>query len=328
VTRPGEVYVEQENDKQMRALTIPEAGTNGCAWGTTYEHAFDGEPLAEDEQLACDSQTFSVNGTTATVVWIRNTGHTVFSYYAPGGKCPLPTFTTYLSPHSVPLSGITSFCASTVVHFLEGYKALPAGLPVTFTTGTRPLGVGYTTGGPDVCTPPMPNPLPLGAFIVTASFAGTDAYLPSSGSGLVVSGTGLPVAAQNPALPAGVPSGQAPPGGPAQPVPAPQASGAEQAQAQAQSDAQAQAQAQSQSQAQGVAQLQPGVMVQRQKQNQIATQRQGTGMQAELHASAIRRTTPAPLVAVAFGALMLGFGWMARRPRWALARSPGSRRRT
>jgi hypothetical protein len=315
------VYAEGEDDQTMYALEIPEAADGTCSFGLSYAHPPDGEPAAEDEELACDSQTFSTLGTTKTVVWIRNTGHTVFSYTVPGGRCPLPTFATYLAPAIVAAGGTTAFCASITVHYLEGYKSLPAGLPVQFSAGSQQLGVGYTTGGPDVCTSPVRESLPIGQFSVTASFAGTDAYLPSAGAGPLQVLGATAAQPQSLLLTGLLPGSAVPPGGTPPVAQASQLQSAQQGQAQAQSEAQAQAQTQSQAQVNTTTQLQPGMVMQRQKRTQIAVQEQGAAMNATHEAAALRRQPAAVSVVIAAGMLLLGLGMAARRPRVALARS-------
>jgi hypothetical protein len=170
-------------------------------------------------------------------------------------------------------------------------------------------------------------PLSFGASTVSGTFGGTQAYLPSSAAGSLL----VPGAPKN-GLTGGLllpPGGGVPPvpGAQAQPQPQPGTGVESQPAASIETLTQAQTQAQSEAQASTVLQVQPGVMVQRQRRTQVALQEQAGATQTVHQASAMRRAGPAPIAVVTMGLMTLGFGILARRPRWALGNSAAEQRR-
>jgi hypothetical protein len=230
------VYVQLEDDSTLNVFD-----TRACTWVARYAHRGFIEPLAEDEQMACDGTTFAAgsaplaSGTQATVLWVRDAvSSTVSAYTIPEAGCsPHGTLTTQASP------------------------LVPPGVVLTPST---------------LSAPPPPPP---------------------------------------------VASAQAP-----QPAPAPAtAPGAEPVGSfGAQFNAQVQAQSQSQAQAQSVSQLQPGMAVERQKRTQVATQQQAAGVNVAYQAGRLRTARATPLPALLAAVVVLGFGFVAKRSKWATAR--------
>jgi hypothetical protein len=168
-----------------------------------------------------------------------------------------------------------------------------------------------------------PAPQRTGPAAVQGRFAGTRGYLPSVADGsiliLPVATTAGQITGFGGLLP---PPVNAPP--PAQPAPFAQAgleSGG--AQAQLQANAQAEAQAQAQSQTHSVAQLQPGVMAQERRRTQLATQTSNLGpLEVQPMLASRRQTSPAMVtgVMIAGSTLLLGLGFLGRRPALRTAR--------
>jgi hypothetical protein len=99
-----------------------------------------------------------------------------------------------------------------------------------------------------------------------------------------------------------------------------------QGQASEQFQAQLESQMQSQSQAQSAAQVQTGFMVQQRRQMQVATRTAVSDVQPSTYL-AIRRGSPGPAaMQVAVASLLMGLGFIARRPARAYARLRRTRR--
>jgi hypothetical protein len=334
---PSRLYVWSEDD-----VTLGAYDTTTCQLQATYVHPAFVEPLNEDEQMACDSLTYGVDGVANllpgtpphSVLWVRDAEASIVRAYAiPDGQCPTPTRTTYAGTPRVISGGAVTFCSSLFHQYLTGEDVLPR-LPISFSVA-GPLkreNVASVTSpvSGQACTTWKAN-VPPGTYTVTAQFdpsavtpSRVTEYLPSQFFGTLVvvpqvaplSSTPL-IAAPAIQLPSS--PNQPPVQAPEAPVSQAQAAGQAEAQGQMQAQAQAQAQSQTQAQAHTMAQVQPGMMVQAQRRTQVATQEQGTGMQTTYQASALQRPR-APGFGIAVAFLMFGFGVLVRRPRSSTAR--------
>ncbi len=327
----GYLYVSMEDDR-----TVWKVDTRTCDTVGGFSHADLGENQNEEEQIACDPLTLG-----SPVIWVRNsnvtvdptTGRTttgvneVGAYSAADAYCPFPTRLTYNGPTIVKPGAPVELCFTLDAALAGQWQSLN-GQPINVQIGGADAGRVVTDPSGRACLASN-APVAPGSVSVQGQFPGTNAYLPSTAGGSLLvlpTGAGLTIPGLFlPETPAGPPPPE-PASGP-QPNPAP---GNEPVPSSAtQMEAQMQAQSQAQSQTQSVAQAQPGLVVQRRRQEQVAVQQQQAA-QAEYQAVGVRRATPAPLAAIAAGMMMfmLGVGWVARRPRWALARiDRGARRR-
>jgi hypothetical protein len=315
----GVLYVEDEDDQTLYRLD-----EHPCRIVSGITHPFAGENADEDEQVACDSLSFS-----RPVIWSRNdVSNGLEAYPAPDAYCPFPTHLTYSQPAVVQAGAAVDLCFSLTGNTNGQTKPL-AGMSVAVQLGSRAVGASPTSPSGLACVWTTAPPRG-GVFAVHGTFGGTHAYLPSGADGVLV--VAPPPVPLPPATVAGLGLivNNAPPD---QPNPQDQINpqigpaGQPEAQAQAQAQAEAQAQAQSQSQAHTVAQAQPGLMVQRQQRTQVASQQQGVEQQVSYRAVRLRQSRVAPLSAFAVGVLMLGLGLTARRPAVARARYRRDRRR-
>jgi hypothetical protein len=308
----GYLYVALEDD-----TTVWKIDERDCSTVGGFSHQSLGENTNEEEQMACDPLTLG-----APVLWVRNgvvngQQNQVSAYPASDAYCPFPTRLTYNGPTLVKPGAPAQLCF-TLSGALAGQWQSLNGQPITVQIGGATAGRAVTDSSGRACLATS-APVAPGAVAVQGTFAGTQAFLPSSvdgtllvlptGSGQQVSGAGLP-----PTTLGGLPAPQLATG--QQPNSAP---GTEPV-------ASVSTQVQAQAQAQSASQVQPGVMVQRQKRTQIAIQQQGTATNAAYEARALRHARPAPGAAVAAGLMMLGLGLAGRRPRWALAWLPGRSR--
>jgi hypothetical protein len=322
----GKLYVQAEDD-----ATVFHFDTARCVIEDTFTHRGNSEATDENDQLACDAVTFgdqSGNGSQAvdrSVLWIRDTSpNTISAYPIPDGYCPFPTRITVPDLTAYPgsqvsICGLLTKANPEVVSELSG-ESLTIGM-----TGATRNQVRTDRRG-QACVAGKAPSAP-GRYPLAAAFAGTHAYLPSTGTGTltVVAPAATTLGAGSVAAIGSPPSSPTQPLSQAEPPAASEVQVAEQAQAQAQ--VQAQTEAQAQAQAHTMAQVQPGMMVQAQRRTQVATQEQGIGVQASYNASAIRSArAPATGLAVAF--MMFGFGVLVRRHRWSTVPSRhGSRPR-
>ncbi len=90
---PGRLYSQSENDQ-----TIWEVDAHTCGLVQRYRHRDFGEPLGEDEQMACDSLTFgptsaySTGNPPTSVIWLRDAiNQLAVAYAMPDSSCPFPT---------------------------------------------------------------------------------------------------------------------------------------------------------------------------------------------------------------------------------------------
>jgi hypothetical protein len=307
----GYLYVQSEDD-----VTVYRVRADDCSIVGGFSHPYYGENPTETEQLACDPLSFGV-----PTIWVRNSvSGTVAAYPAPEAVCPFPTKLAYTAP-LVSKPGAPLTLCFTLSRNLDGqWDNLPAE-PITVTIAGASAGQAMTNQVGQACLETK-APVTPGAVPIRGTFAGTNAYLPSSADGpLLVLPTGTGQQLGGVLLPQTAVGGPPPP---PQSVTGTQPNGAPGAEpvgsVTTQVESQAQAQSQSQAQAQSAAQVQPGVMVQRQKRTQIATQEQTTNTNMAYEARALRHARPAPVVAIAMGLMMLGFGLAAPRTRWALAR--------
>jgi hypothetical protein len=331
VAGDGYLYVGWEDD-----ATVYKISETDCSIVGGFSYPYNGENALEEEQIACDPLTLGT-----PVLWIRNSGVTadvarsspsaganeVAAYPVPDAYCPFPTRLSYSGPTIVKPGAPVELCFTLNAALAGEWQPLN-GQPITVAMAGHPVGQPVTDSSGRACLATNATVTP-GAVTVQGNFVGTNAYLPSGAEGTLLvlpTGSGLTVgAAMLPGPPLGGLPAPQPATGP-QPNPAP---GTEPVgSVSTQIEAQVQAQSQSQSQAQSVAQVQPGVMVQRQKRTQVAIQEQGPAVNTAYEARALRHARPAPVVALAMGLVMLGFGLVAGRPRWAMARvRPKWRRR-
>jgi hypothetical protein len=328
VAGDGITYVQMEDDQSVYRVD-----NRTCQVLGGFSHRKFSESHSENDQMACDPVTFGPGSPSApassgfSVLWIRDSGpNTVSAYQIPDGYCPFPTRLAYTGMATASPGQATAICF--VLKSMSAGVQLPlANQPVRVTFAEADIGSGMTDATGTVCRPAT-APISAGFFRATATFAGNNAYLPSTAEATLV------VVLKNNPLLAGVALPPTNLGGLAasQSATGPQpnsAPGAEPVTG-VTVQTQAQAQAQAQSQAQSVAQVQPGVMVQTQRRTQVAIQRQaGTDKDVAYQASGRRRIRQAPVVAVAMGMMALGLGLAVRPPRWALARLSrrGGRRR-
>jgi hypothetical protein len=311
----GYLYIQSEDD-----VTVYRIKSSDCSVVGGFSHPFNGENATETEQIACDPLSFGV-----PTIWVRNsTAGEIAAYPAPEAVCPFPTKLAS-APATVAKPGAPVNLCFTLTGNLDGQWDKLPGQPVTVMVSGASIGQAVTDQAGQACVATTAPILP-GPVRVQGKFAGTNAWLPSSADGPLLV---LP-ADSNPSLGAivlpsssfgGLPGLQPGTGPQAQSATGTEPQTQAQVETQAQAEAQAQAQSQSQAQAGTVAQVQPGVMVQRQKRTQVATQEQGVGTQTAYQATRLRQAKPSPIVASAMGLMMLGFGWLGLRPRWARARS-------
>jgi hypothetical protein len=323
---PGHMFVWNEDD-----ITIGEISDTACGdQYATYTHRPIVEPVSEDEQLVCDAVSFTAargfNGGDTTVFWLRDSAaNDVVAFATTGGRCPMATHIAITVTPACP--GLVQLSAAVT---LAGSGVPLAGLPVQFTLDGAPTGQPAITGADGVAHQVGFTSMGAGTHALGAQFAGntrldmsqTSAAVtvrPPLGCTTPTAGNSAPIEAQRPGT--SPPRGAAILGlsgnGPPVEQPTGQFNPAVQAQAQAQS--------QSQGQAQATAQLQPGVMVQRQPQRQVATQitmlAPGQHRTADALLSSRREAYGgggAAIRAVTAVGLMLGLG-LAARPARALA---------
>jgi hypothetical protein len=330
---PSDLYVYMEDD-----ISVHVYDPTTCTWKATYTHRAVSEPANEDEEMACDPLTYGPDsalkslGQWTAALWMRDADISSMTPYAiPNGFCPLPTTTTYTGTPRTSAGATVNLCA-TIEHVYPGGSLALVGMPATFTLAgpvsvTVP-GIAHTLGDGTGCLP-WTATIPPGTYSVTAAYDPAAAhraaqYLPSRGEGSLIVTPKPTLPRPSNALPGVAPfAALGPPEPPAalqQPIAQPVPNAASQLQAEVQ--AQAQAQAQSQGQAQAASQAQPGLMVQRRTQEQVATQTAPLGQTQSGPLLAVRHQprSPAAGVELIVGSMLLALGFVARRPATAIAR--------
>jgi hypothetical protein len=313
----GGGYVQSEDDATIYRLD------RNCIVLGTYSHRVFSESSAENDAMACDTQSFFPQ----PAIWIRDSvPQTVTAYTVPFGYCPMPSRLTVVLPRDVVAGTVTSLCADLVnasnddVAVNRGVEMSVAGVVV---------GHGQTDARGRACLPYVA----VGGFqgrrdvVVTARFAGDSALYPSSAKATlgVLDSLAVPPAPRQPAAlvpppppPAAVPANPAPNPGPAGapgPAPAPNAANAPAGQMQANS----------QPVAQGV------VAPQRQQQAQLALARAANqiGPESNQMVAPAQRIRPLPVglpTAAVLAMCCVGVA-AAVRPSAARERGPAARRR-
>ncbi|GAC1584588.1 MAG: hypothetical protein NVS3B24_23740 [Candidatus Dormibacteria bacterium] len=289
----GILYVGVEDD-----VTVVRVNSKTCQYldAFTHEHYSEGPkvgPSNETDQMACDAVTFGQGapnvptGTGTSALWIRdNALNLVRAYPIARGFCPFPTSLKLLNPPATARPGDTVTVCAVLEATTAGVPRRLSGQTVQFALGGTAIGTAVTDAEGRACiTTAIPNV--SGPLNLSASFAGTEAFLPAAAVKPLrvdpfppppvtqAGAQAVPPAHVAPPNPALVP---APP--PAIPVVAPQP------QAQAQAQAQTQVQTQAQGQAQAQAQGQPGLMTEKQKQARVNLARIDGGKQmADIEAS-------------------------------------------
>lgn len=306
----GGGYVQAEDDTTLFRIN------RACARvGPYYLHRKFSESTAENDAMACDSQSFFPQA----AIWIRDSmPGTVTAYGVPYGYCPVPTQLVITAAPTLSSGTSTSICA---VLTSTSSDVVIADRAVSISVGGVILGNRLTDGAGQVCLPyRAPDVGPSGLTLeLRAVFTGDPSFYGSTGlatlsvtnirpptvrfpvAGIVVGPLGYAPPPPNPMIDV--------PGQPAQaPGPAPNIAQAPQAQAQAQ--------------AQGG--LQAAAVPQPQRQHQLAlvmaaqqVEAQGAG---EIAMSALdsprrrRPAWPAPLLVVA-GVISCGLAGALARSR-------------
>lgn len=256
----GGGYIQMEDDASLSRID------NNCRVVGNYTHRVFSESSAENDAMACDTQSYFPQ----PAIWIRDSQpQTVTAYGVPFGYCPMPSRLALEVPSQVVAGSVTSLCA-VLVNATNGDPAANRGIEMSV-SGTV-AGHGQTDAAGRACVPYVPAGGLVGRrdLAVSARFAGDSALYPSSARGVL----GVLDALAPPAVPNQVAVVVPPPVPPApavppNPVPNPGPAGAP-AQAPVPNAANAPA-GQIQANAQPVAQ---GVVVpQRQQQPQLALAR-------------------------------------------------------
>jgi hypothetical protein len=315
----GGGYVQSEDDSTLFRVS------RTCATLGRYTHRTFSESGAENDAMACDTQSYFPQ----PAIWLRDSLlQSVSAYGVPFGYCPMPSRLSVVLPRDVLAGSVAALCAG-LGNATNGVAAADRGVEIA--VGGVVAGHGQTDATGRVCVPYAP----AGGFAgrrdlpVTARFAGDSALYPSSAAGRL----GVLDAPPVPPVPRPatglVPPPPLPPAPavPPNPVPNPgQAAAPAQAPAPNAANAPAgQAQANAQPVAQGV------VAPQRQQQPQLALARAANRIGLENNQMVApaqnRRRLPvdAPATAALLG-ICCAATVAAVRP--AFARSPGPRRRT
>ncbi|MBV9097038.1 MAG: hypothetical protein JO079_03180 [Frankiaceae bacterium] len=158
-TGDGGVYVELEDDQTVYRLD------SNCRLVQAYLHRAVSEAAGEDDELACDGQSFSL-----PAVWLRDAAPgVVTAYLTPGGFCPLPSTMTVTAPRHSPLGKLTQVCAQ-----LRTLTGLPAAAkPIALDVDGAIVGFGPTDKDGNFCAPY--RPATPGLKTVNAQFFGSRA---------------------------------------------------------------------------------------------------------------------------------------------------------
>jgi hypothetical protein len=255
----GGAYVQLEDDATVLRLAAD------CRLVQTYSHRKFSESFGEDDDIACDSQTFSL-----PALWIRDAEVATVTAFAAPAYCPLSSGLTIAAPAVVSTGDTALVCA------ILRLRQLPvAAQRVSLNVGGQELAVGPTDATGRTCAPYRAGG--AGRVAVVARYFGarnprrTPQYLPAEALGSLEV-TALPVALPIAGLAALAPPAPAPGQPPPAARPAVEPGSQVQAQPQVQPQPQGQQQAQQQSQGQSQAQLngQFGLAGERQQQAQLA----------------------------------------------------------
>ncbi len=314
----GGGYIQGESDTTLFRID------RHCNLVGTYSHRRYSESTAENDAMACDTQTFFPQ----TAVWIRDSlPGTVTGYGVPVGYCPMPA-RLLLSTAGTVHQGTTSALCARLVNATTGAPA--ANRPITVTAAGLVVGNGQTDLLGRLCLPYLAPLTANGKTVVPvqASFPGDSALYPATTrAALTVVGTHAAVI--HPPRPAALLAPPPPPPAvPANPIANPLTAGAPGPAPAPNPAVQGQAQPQSQAIAQGV------VVPQRQQQLQLALARAQNQLDAADGNAMVRvRRRPAvPVNAPVLGTLAMlscaaSLG-LARRVAPVLARrSPPPRTR-
>jgi hypothetical protein len=156
-TGDGGVYVEMEDDQTVYRLD------SNCRLVQAYLHRLVSEAAGEDDELACDGQSFAL-----PAVWLRDAAAgIVTAYLTPGGFCPLPSTMTVTAPSHSPLGKLTQVCAE--LRTLSGAPAVAK--PVALDVDGAIVGFGPTDTAGNFCAPY--RPATPGLKTVDAQFFGS-----------------------------------------------------------------------------------------------------------------------------------------------------------
>lgn len=318
----GGGYLQLEDDATMYRID------RKCRVLGTYSHRVYSESTAENDAMACDTQSYFPQ----PAIWLRDSQpETIAAYGVPFGYCPMPSTLTLVLPSEV-LEGARTLLCVDLVNATNGNPGVNRGVEIAVSNAV--VGHGQTDANGRTCVPYRPGDGFVGPrkLPVTARFAGDSALYPSSARGVlsVLDATSVaPVPDQRTVLPPPPPALTA--AVPANPLPNPGPVGAP-AQAPAPIPANApagQAQPNTQPVAQGV------VVPQRQQQPQLVLARAASEIGLENQAMTALRpggrpsppdgATSAGLLAmcsfaVAGGAKVAAASAVSRRPA---ARSRG-----
>ncbi|MHB8718994.1 MAG: hypothetical protein ACYDAC_08910 [Candidatus Dormibacteria bacterium] len=308
------MYIHSEDDSHVNVYTQAD-----CQLLRSLVHRTFLEPNNEDEQMVCDPVTFSPRSGFAlpqtAAMWIRDASAGLVTAYGLTDACPLPTALAASPP--VVLSGGTPSPQVCATVSLVGPGSPIASLPLQFTVDGQHVADALSSVAGHACAP-APPALAVGRHSVVVSWAGGSDYLPSAATTAitvlpVVSLAALSPAARNAVAPEATPLRGS---GLASLTQGPPQTGSEIEQAQA---------IQSQANSQTQLTVQPGMMVQRRQQEQVAAQRVGISndIQAEQMLAVRHRGVPAVVVAAGqVGAgLLLGLALLVRQPMVRVARS-------
>jgi hypothetical protein len=287
----GGGYLQTEDDATVYRIS------KDCRVAGAFSHRVFSESTAENDAMACDTQTYFPQ----PAIWIRDSQpQTVTAYGVPFGYCPMPSDLALRSPRVLYAGSVTSLCAD-LTNATTHVPARDRGVAVTAAGAV--VGHGQTDADGRVC---VPYTAPAGIngktdVTVVAAFAGDSALYPTSTTTTVtvLDGQPVPPVPRQPAVLAAPPPPYAP-AVPPNPIPNPGPAGGP-VQAPAPNPAPAgQMQAQSQPVAQGA------VAPQRQQQPQLALAHAANQIEVEgnaMVAPARRRRLPvdAPVVAALLG---------------------------
>jgi len=156
-TGDGGVYVELEDDQTVYRLD------SNCRLVQAYLHRAVSEAAGEDDELACDGQSFAL-----PAVWLRDAAPgIVTAYLTPGGFCPLPSVMTVAAPSHGAVGKPVQVCAT--LRTLSGAPA--AAKPVALDIDGVIVGFGPTGTDGSFCAPY--RPLTPGVKTVDAQFFGS-----------------------------------------------------------------------------------------------------------------------------------------------------------
>lgn len=286
----GGGYLQDEDDQHITRIDAQ------CRVTGYFAHRKFAESAAENDSLACDTQTFFPQA----AIWIRDSQpRTITAYAVPAGYCPMPSTLRILAPSTAAESMPVTVCAE-LRNTATGEMAVDRN--VTLTAAGRPLEHGQTDANGRFCTPYPAVDVARSRLQVplSATFAGDASLYPSSAHGvLTVLGGAPPVSAPPQAAVAAPPPlpPVVPPHPGANPGPGP-ASAHEVAPNPAQAP-------QGQMQQTGQQLLQAVSVPQRQHQPQLALARAAARVDLANEMVAVRPRRPIPLGTAGAGALLV-----------------------